>query len=205
MSDTEGTGSTGHLSARRRLTKEERHAQLLDVSWRLVGEEGTDALTLGRLAEVANVSKPLVYNHFETREGLLTALYRDFDAREAAIFDAAVAASQPNLDDKIRVVVSCYIECVLTEGRELPGVLDALSGSPELNAMKNRCRLDYIEKCRKILSPFAGAKGISVVSLLAFLGAADALSNAILMEEIEQADAHDELQQFLITMIERSG
>ncbi len=205
MSGSKRATSTGHLVERRRLTKEERHAQLLAVSWRLVGEEGTDALTLGRLAEMAHVSKPLVYNHFETREGLLTALYRDFDAREAAIFDAAVAASKPNLDDKIHIIVSTYIECVLTEGRELPGVLDALSGSPELNAMKNRCRLDYIEKCRKILSPFAGAKGISIVSLLAFLGAADALSNAILMEEIAQDQAHDELRQFLISMIERSA
>jgi AcrR family transcriptional regulator len=205
MSGSRRTKYAGQLAERRRLTKKERHAQLLGFSWRLVGDEGTDALTLGRLAEIANVSKPLVYNHFETREGLLTALYRDFDAREAAIFDAAVAASKPDLDDKIRIIVSTYIDCVLTEGRELPGVLDALSGSPELNAMKNRCRLDYIEKCRKILSPFAGVKGISVVSLLAFLGAADALSNAILMEEIAQDQAHEELRQFLISMIERSA
>ena len=33
---------------RRRLTREQRARQLLEVAWTLVGEEGTDALTLGR-------------------------------------------------------------------------------------------------------------------------------------------------------------
>jgi AcrR family transcriptional regulator len=56
--------------------------QLLDVAWQLVREEGTEALTLGRLAERAGVTKPVVYDHFVTRAGLLAALYEDFDARQ---------------------------------------------------------------------------------------------------------------------------
>lgn len=48
------------------------------MAWQLAREEGTDALTLPR-AEVAGVTKPLVYTHFGTRNGLLTALYKDFD------------------------------------------------------------------------------------------------------------------------------
>ena len=60
---------------RRRLTREQRARQLLDVAWALVGEEGTDALTLGRLAEAAGVTKPVAYDHFVTRNGLLAALY----------------------------------------------------------------------------------------------------------------------------------
>lgn len=36
---------------RRRLSREDRLRQLLDVAWQLVRDEGTDALTLGRLAE----------------------------------------------------------------------------------------------------------------------------------------------------------
>ena len=73
---------------RRRLSREDRLRQLLDMSWRVIRDEGTDALTLGRLAERAGVTKPVVYDHFGTREGLLTALYRDFDARQTATMTA---------------------------------------------------------------------------------------------------------------------
>ena len=37
---------------RRRLSREDRLRQLLEVAWQLVREEGTEALTLGRLAEL---------------------------------------------------------------------------------------------------------------------------------------------------------
>ncbi|MBN2992365.1 helix-turn-helix transcriptional regulator, partial [Pseudomonas cedrina subsp. fulgida] len=52
---------------RRRLSREDRSRQLLDVAWQLVRDEGTEALTLGRLAELAGVTKPVVYDHFVTR------------------------------------------------------------------------------------------------------------------------------------------
>ncbi|WP_042832036.1 helix-turn-helix domain-containing protein, partial [Xanthomonas citri] len=67
---------------RKRLTKEQRLAQLLDVARQLAHQEGTDALSLGRLAEAAGITKPTVYDHFGTRQGLLAALYRDFDLRQ---------------------------------------------------------------------------------------------------------------------------
>ncbi|NQD94392.1 helix-turn-helix transcriptional regulator, partial [Pseudomonas sp. CrR25] len=67
---------------RRRLPRDERQRQLLDVAWRLIREEGTEALTLGRLAEQAGVTKPVVYDHFGTRAGLLAVLYQEFDARQ---------------------------------------------------------------------------------------------------------------------------
>ncbi len=44
-------------SPRRRLSRDERQRQLLEVAWRLVREEGTEALTLGRLAEQAGVTQ----------------------------------------------------------------------------------------------------------------------------------------------------
>ncbi|MBD4277365.1 TetR family transcriptional regulator, partial [Xanthomonas citri pv. citri] len=47
---------------RKRLTKEQRLAQLLDVARQLAHQEGTDALSLGRLAEAAGITKPTVYD-----------------------------------------------------------------------------------------------------------------------------------------------
>lgn len=189
---------------RRRLPKAARLRQLLDVSWKLISDEGTDALTLGRLAEAAGISKPVVYDHFGTRNGLLAALYQDFDVRQTAIIDAAVAASKPTLKDKAGVVANSYIDCVLTQGREIPGVLAALDGSPEIAAVKRQYQLVFIEKCQKIFSPFAHPRTVSLASLWAMLGAADSLSHAAVAGEITEAQAREELFQTLLHMVKRS-
>ena len=106
-----------------RLNRDDRLRQLLDVAWRLAREEGTDALTLPRLANEAGVTKPVIYDHFGTRNGLLTALYKDFDARQTALIDAALESCETTLEGTGRVIASSYVECVLAQGNEIPGVL----------------------------------------------------------------------------------
>lgn len=190
---------------RRRLSREERQRQLLDTAWRLVREEGTEALTLGRLAERAGVTKPVVYDHFGTRGGLLAALYREFDARQTALMDAALQASEPSLPGRAAVIAAAYVDCVLLQGREIPGVIAALAGSPELEAIKREYEAAFLEKCRLALAPFAGAGGIAPAGLRAMLGAAEALSYAAAAGEITAGQAQDELFETIVAMVGRSG
>ena len=131
---------------RRRLSREDRLRQLLDVAWQLVRDEGTDALTLGRLAELAGVTKPVVYDHFATRAGLLAALYADFDERQDQVVADAIATSKATLEDRAWVIASSYVDCVLLQGREIPGVIAALSGSPELEASKREYEAIFLDK-----------------------------------------------------------
>lgn len=114
-------------SPRRRLSRDERQRQLLEVAWRLVREEGTEALTLGRLAEQAGVTKPVVYDHFGTRAGLLAALYQDYDLRQTALMEAALEASEATLEGRADVIARAYVDCVMQQGREIPGVVAALA------------------------------------------------------------------------------
>ncbi|MCX8279120.1 TetR/AcrR family transcriptional regulator [Phyllobacterium sp. 0TCS1.6C] len=190
---------------RLRLSRQERQRQLLDVAWQLAREEGTDSLTLPRMAEKAGVTKPLIYDHFGTRNGLLTALYRDFDERQTAVIDAALGACAPTLEATARVIAESYVECVLAQGREIPGVLAGLAGSPELETVKRDYQLAFIEKCRKALSSFTGSKGILQSSFWAMLGAADALSHAAATGEITVDQAQVELNEIIIAMVGRSG
>ncbi|QFQ86646.1 TetR family transcriptional regulator [Paracoccus kondratievae] len=193
------------IAAKRvRLSREDRLRQLLDVAWRLAREEGTDALTLPRMADEAGVTKPVIYDHFGTRTGLLTALYQDFDARQTAVIDAALEAREPTLEGTARVIASSYVECVLAQGREIPGVLAGLAGSPELEAVKRDYQQAFIEKCRKALAPFSGPAGILQSSFWAMLGAADALSHAAATGEITAKQAQAELYEIIIAMIGRS-
>lgn len=191
--------------SRRRLPREARTRQLLETSWTLIRDEGTDALTLGRLAEAAGITKPVVYDHFGTRNGLLAALYEDYDIRQTALFDAAVAAAKPTVLDKARVIASAYVDCVLAQGREIQGVLAALSGSPELAAVKRQYQEAFIKKCAGIFAPFAGPEGVSTASLWAMLGAADALSDAAVVGDITEAQAKEELRLTILGMVQRSN
>lgn len=191
--------------ARRRLPREERYRQLLEVAWRLVREEGTDLLSLGRLAEQAGVTKPVVYSHFPSRAELLAALYREYDARQHALMDSALEAGAPTLEGRAAVIASTYMGCVLAQGREIPGVTAALAGSPELERVKREGDAGFLEKCRAALAPFAGPGGVPSAGLRAMLGAAEALSSAATTGELGAEEAEEELAATITAMIARSG
>lgn len=202
MSSTSHTG-TALPSTRRRLSREERQAQLIDTAQRLVREAGTDALTLGRLAQEAGVTKPVVYDHFGTRDGLLVALYRDYDTRQNATLEAALAACGPGLAERAEVIASAYVRCVLTQGQEIPGVAAALAGAPGMDALKRSYQMDFIAKCRSVFEPFARGGRLTLASLWAMLGAADAVSDAAARGEITAEEAAEELCRSIISMVDR--
>jgi AcrR family transcriptional regulator len=205
MSSAEQKAPGTNPQPRRRLLREDRHRQLMDVAWRLVRNEGTEALTLGRLAEQAGVTKPVVYDHFDTRSGLLAALFQEFDARQDALMDAALEASEPTLPARAAVIASSYVACVLLQGREIPGVIAALAGSPELEKIKRDFEVAFIEKCRVALVPFTSGGAIARAGLWAMLGAAEALSYAAATGEITAAQAESELFETVVAMVARSA
>ncbi|MCQ8230177.1 TetR/AcrR family transcriptional regulator [Pantoea trifolii] len=184
---------------RQRLSHQARRQQLISAAWNLVREQGSDALTLGRVAEEAGVSKPVVYDHFGTRHGLLAALYEDFDLRQNAIIEAAMNAAGASLVERANVVASSYVDCVLTQGREIPDVLSALDSSPELAEVKRKYQLDFIEKFR---GWFAEAT-LPQASMWGMLGAADAISNAVVGGDISQQQGLAELQALILALVER--
>ncbi|WP_085711568.1 MULTISPECIES: TetR/AcrR family transcriptional regulator [unclassified Pseudomonas] len=193
------------VQPRRRLSREDRQRQLRDMAWQLIREEGTDALTLGYLAEKAGVTKPVVYDHFTTRAGLLAALYQDFDRRQTALMDAALDNCEATLSGTASVIATSYVDCVLTQGNEIPGVIAALASTPELEKIKREYEAIFLEKCRRVLSPFADGGDITQAGLRAMLGAAEALSQAAATDEISAAQARDELFATITAMVERAA
>ncbi|WP_411852347.1 TetR/AcrR family transcriptional regulator [Stenotrophomonas sp. LGBM10] len=190
-------------SPRRRLPREQRARQLLDVAWTLVGAEGTDALSLGRLAEAAGVTKPVAYDHFVTRNGLLAALYQDYDLRQTAVFDERIGLAKVQLQDRARAIAGGYIDCVLSQGSEIQGILAALAGSPELLAVKRRYQQDFIGKCADWLGGFAPAGSVPDAGFWAILGAAEALSEAVAAGMVVQAAAEAELERLIVATVTR--
>lgn len=189
---------------RQRLTREERYAQLVEVAWQIIREEGTEALTLGHLAERAGVTKPVVYDHFTSRSWLLAALYREYDQRQNRKMDEALAQTEPAPESLATVIATAYIDCALLQGREMPSVQAALAGTPELEKIRQEYAVDFIEKCRALFAPFC-AQPLQDAALWAMLGAAEGLSWAVVQGAISEAQAKQQLQAVIIAMVQATA
>ena len=194
-----------HQDKRRRMSRADRLRQLLDVAWRVVRERGSDALTLGRLAEQAGVTKPVVYDHFATRATLFAALYEDFDQRQAVRMDAAIAASEATLEGVASVVASSYVDCVLLQGQEIAGVIATLSSTPELETIKREYEATFLAKCRAWFSPFLKSGALGLSSLHAIVGCAESLSAAAARGDVSPQDAKDELSAVIVAIVQRAA
>ncbi|ELQ6131619.1 TetR/AcrR family transcriptional regulator [Cronobacter dublinensis] len=189
---------------RTRLSREERNTQLMTVAWEIIREEGTEALTLGRLAERAGVTKPVVYDHFTSRSGLLAALYREYDVRQTRKLDEAIARTAPELTPLATVIADAYIECVLLQGREMPNVMAALSGTPELEKLRQEYAFEFTAKCRALFAPLRAQGALRDAALWSMFGAAEGLSWAVAIGAIDASAAKAELRDAIVGMVERA-
>lgn len=78
-------------------------------AWKLITEQGVDAVALRAIARALNITAPAIYNYFPSREELLTALVADADADLGRYL---TEAHSPHLDDdeevQLRVVCQAY-------------------------------------------------------------------------------------------------
>lgn len=188
-----------------RLSRQERYAQLMKVAWTIVHHEGTDALTLGHLAEQAGVSKPIVYNHFGTRKRLLISLYREFDDRQTALIETAMNENRQSLEACTNALAKGYVACVMTQKKEIPGVIAALGTAPELEEIKRACKAAFMEKYHKALAPFTPENKVQPSGLQAILGAAEGLSYAAANGDITAKQAQKELYSVILDIVQRQA
>lgn len=183
----------------RRMPRDQRRNQLLETAAAIVRAEGTDALTLARLAEQAGVTKPIAYEHFGTRAGLLIALYRYFDERQAKAVQAALATQAKTLEDVVEILSAAYVDCVLQSGPEFGAIAAALSASEEMDDFRQALREGYVDQYAAALARFAplsGTAGRAV--LLGVIGAADILSQAAAAGRMSRAEAIAALSRIML-------
>ncbi|WP_432935933.1 TetR/AcrR family transcriptional regulator [Kribbella sp. CA-253562] len=159
-----------------RLTKQARREQLLDAAMTIVRTQGADGLTLVTLAEAAGVSRPIVYDHFGTRSGLLIELYRQLDERYRTAISAAVREAPPTIDEVARVIGAAYFACA-AEMPELTAISAALKGSPEMEAVQRELLDGYVDLMATALTPYCELVPAALrLRCVGILGAADAIA-----------------------------
>jgi AcrR family transcriptional regulator len=186
------------------MPKAARREQLLDTARKIIAEEGTEALTLGHLAERASVSKPIAYEHFGTRAGLLVALCGEYNDRQVAAREKALATGTATLDDVAGIFASTYVNCVLDIGPEMGPAFDALAASEETAAFRQSLRQGYIDEYRKGFGRLVDVPPTEGNAIFAgFLGAAEALANDAAAGRIGRAAAIEALSRIFTSTLER--
>ena len=87
---------TANRPSATRLPAAERRRQLLGVALEVFAANGFHETSMNEVAEAAGVTKPVLYQHFASKEALYSELVDEIGAQlERAIFEAAAAAEGP--------------------------------------------------------------------------------------------------------------
>ncbi|SFD70994.1 TetR/AcrR family transcriptional regulator [Roseivivax sediminis] len=172
-----------------RLSKAERRAQLLTTALAVVREEGTDRLSLGHLAERAGVSKPVAYDHFGDRSGLLIALYKWIDTERMNTFRNGLLSRNPARADAIEELATAYIGCAVDTSGEFHAVGAALAGSDEKADVLQELLDQAVAMFVAVLGPHSKLPpGELERRCIGLVGAGEALSMAVLRGTRSKAD-----------------
>lgn len=187
------------------MSKEDRRKQLLQTALTVVREEGIETLTLASLAERAGVTKPITYEHFGTRAGLLIALFRDFDDQATRNVNAALRAGGKSLEDVGSILSTTYIDSCLSMGPEISAVYTALSASQETSGFKQTWREFLVDEFHNALAAFVKLpKNRFETMLLGVVGAAEILAEAASAGRISRNAAIAALRSIMIGALENA-
>jgi AcrR family transcriptional regulator len=176
--------------APRRLSKPERRRQLLDTALRIIREEGADRLTLGHLATRAGISKPVAYDHFGTRSGLLIELYRWIDAQWTNAFQDALATSLRSLENTAEILAAAYIHCAADMNGDFHAVGAALAGSEEKAAVFQELLDNCVRLFVSVLEPHSSRSPAELEQCcVGLVGAGEALSAAVVRGRCREPEA----------------
>jgi AcrR family transcriptional regulator len=186
----------------KRLPKAARREQLLATAMNIVREHGADALTLGFLAERAGVSKPVAYEHFGTRAGLLIALYRQIDERQVKALVDALAHAPRRLEEVARVVSAACMRCYASAGPEWHAIAAALKGDEQMDAVQQDLIDGYVAIFRDALALFSSLAPDELhLRCTGIVGAAEALSRDMMRGRTDEATAAANLAVLIVNGI----
>lgn len=136
--DASTAGRRGEGQGGKRLTADARRRQLFEVALSLFAEHGYASTTMDDIAEAAGVTKPLVYQHFESKRALYLELM-DVFSRELVTRIVKATADADGPRRQVELGFGAYFELMvgnepafrLLYGRDAPD-------DPELGAALRR-------------------------------------------------------------------
>ena len=119
----------------RRTPPARRRELLLDAAEQLLAEGGSDALRMDALARAGGVTRPVVYDHFGDRDGLVVALLERHVERVAAHVAAAMVPGG-SFEDDLRAATHAYLEVARRHGAAMRALVSAQHLSPGIETAR---------------------------------------------------------------------
>ena len=175
---------------RARMSKAERRQQLLDTATAVIEAEGADALTLASVAEKAGVSKPVAYDHFETRTGLLLALLAQTDSLYEGVARAQISASTQTLEAIADIVAEAYIACAIEAGPAAVALVAAIEANGDASEVALASRNKHVAQFKDAFAPAIDGDAEALrLTYIALVAAANALCSELTQARIARAAA----------------
>src|SRR6188768_2639134 len=111
MSSGQSVGDAVPARARVRMTGTQRRQQLIEIARSLFAERGYDATSIEEIAQRANVSKPVVYEHFGGKEGLYAVVV---DREMSALLDGITSSLTRTTNNRSRLRIERVALALLT-------------------------------------------------------------------------------------------
>ena len=194
--------SETHSERRKRLSKAERRRQLLDVAKHLLETIGADELTLAVLAERAGVSKPIAYDHFESRSGLLIALLDDTSQYYAADAEAKITRAPQPIQAIADIVATAYVQCSLDAGPALLMLAAAVEANSEARDAGRAVQRDHAASFQRAFETVLDDQGEQRAPLYkALVAAANSICDDRHQNKISTEQAVEALTHLLVTSL----
>ncbi|MFL5889081.1 MAG: TetR/AcrR family transcriptional regulator, partial [Solirubrobacteraceae bacterium] len=84
-----------------KVPRQVREREMLAVARRAFGRHGFDEASMDDIAEAAGVSKPMLYNYFESKGGLFYACVREEAGKLFGVVRSAAAATELPPDERL--------------------------------------------------------------------------------------------------------
>ena len=139
---TNSTPAAANSQNKVRLPRDERRAQLLAAALEVFTAAGYHAAAMDEIADRAQVSKPVLYQHFPSKLDLYLAVL-DLHI-DALIFDIqkAVSSTKDNAD-RVKATVTAYFDFITREGEAFRLLFESdMNVEPQVRERLNRMTYD---------------------------------------------------------------
>jgi len=184
-----------------RLSKQDRRRQLLDMAKQILAEDGGEGLTLALLAKRAGVSKPIAYDHFGTRAGLLVALLDDANTYYELDAEAKIQAAPQTVNAIASIVAEAYVRCALQAGPATVILSAAIAGDSSVRDAGKLYHADHADQFQRAFGPILASDARNVLLFKSLIGAANTICDERTSGAISTKMAIDTLTHLLVTSL----
>jgi AcrR family transcriptional regulator len=137
----------------KRLPAAERRELILEEAGRLFGERGYARTTLDQIAAAANVTKPILYRHFDSKKALYLALLERHRADLPRFFERVPA--EVEFEQRMEAILEVWFDYVSEHGYAWRMIFRDSGGDAEIHEVRRGNQ----DRAREVLAQFVRGQG----------------------------------------------